>query len=180
MNSKGFTLIELLASMVILAILMALTIPNIMGILSQNKNANYLEDAKKLVSTAKYRYSSSEFTKTRLTNGRCYQMTIKYLNNGEFDEAPNGGTYFNQYSYVLIQKKDAKHTVYYVSLAEKIKGKEQYYYIPLTKYESLTADDGGVVEESNTAPASSNISTLCPSGVEVKNTSSYSGIHGGD
>ena len=123
MNSKGFTLIELLASMVILAILMALTIPNIMGILSQNKNANYLEDAKKLVSTAKYRYSSSEFTKTKLTNGRCYQMTIKYLNNGEFDEAPNGGSYFNQYSYVLIQKKDAKHTVYYVSLAEKIKGK---------------------------------------------------------
>jgi len=180
MNNKGFTLIELLASMVILAILMALTIPNIMGILSQNKNDNYLEDAKKLVSTAKYRYSSSEFTKKKLTVRRCYKMTIKYLNNGEFNEAPNGGSYFNQYSYVLIQKKDARHTDYYVSLAEKVKGKDQYYYIPLTKYETLTADDGGAVEESTTAPASSNINTLCPDGYETLDTSSYSGIHGGD
>ncbi len=153
MNNKGFTLVELLASMVILGILMAITIPNIMGILSQNKNNSYIEDAQKLVSRAKYKYSDSDFVDKKLNNGACYKMTIAYLNNGEFNEAPNGGTYFNEGSYVVIQKS-AGRTYYYVSLAEKTDKK--VYYIPYTKYEDLAKNDGSIVKEGTSIPADTN------------------------
>ena len=41
LNKKGFTLIELIASMVILAMLMVVTVPNVIGILAQQKKNAY-------------------------------------------------------------------------------------------------------------------------------------------
>ena len=37
LNNKGFTLVELLAAMVILAAIMVIAVPNIMGILNNSK-----------------------------------------------------------------------------------------------------------------------------------------------
>ncbi len=145
-NNKGFTLVELLASMAILAILMAITIPNIMGILSQNRNVTYIEDAEKLVSAAKYKYASSEFVNKKLANNQCYKMTLKYLNNGEFDDGPNGGIYHRDDSYVIIQKDGTGKTNYYVTIKEiKKKSNECIMHIPLTKYETLTRNEGDIV-----------------------------------
>ena len=38
MNNRGFTLIELLATIAILAIIMLVTVPNVIGIIERNKN----------------------------------------------------------------------------------------------------------------------------------------------
>ena len=53
MNNKGFTLVEILAMMVILAILIAISVPNITGIIAKQKENISIEDANKLVETAK-------------------------------------------------------------------------------------------------------------------------------
>ena len=57
-NNKGFTLVELLAMLVVLGILMAITVPNISGILSQQKETAFIEDASKLINTAKMKMST--------------------------------------------------------------------------------------------------------------------------
>ena len=56
LNKKGFTLIELLAAMVILAAIMVIAVPNVMGILNNSKADAYVEDAKKLLSLAEYKF----------------------------------------------------------------------------------------------------------------------------
>lgn len=170
MNNKGFTLVELLASMVILAILMAITIPNIMGIMSQNKNEKYLEDAKKLVSAAKYKYASTEFVQKKLKVNQCYKMTLNYLNNGEFDETPNGGMYDVENSYVVIKKDGTGKTSYYVTLKETNEKENLCMYVPITKYEDLTGDDGGRVEKCGEG---TNASHGCSSFIEQFTKSPY-------
>lgn len=44
-NNKGFTLVEILAMLLVLGIIVAITIPNITGILSGQKENVYIEDA---------------------------------------------------------------------------------------------------------------------------------------
>ena len=51
-NKRGFTLIELLAAMVILGMIMAIAVPNVIGILNNSRNRTDVEDAKRLVSLA--------------------------------------------------------------------------------------------------------------------------------
>ena len=46
-KNKGFTLIELLASIVILGIIFVFALPQIVGVVSGNRNKMYVEDAKK-------------------------------------------------------------------------------------------------------------------------------------
>lgn len=179
MKKNGFTLVELLASMVILGILMAITIPNIMGIMSQNKNEKYLEDAKKLVSAAKYKYASTEFVKKKLKANECYKMTLKYLNNGEFDETPNGGEYDKNNSYVILRKDNSGKTNYYVTITENNTKEKICMTVPLTKYEDLTANEGDRVEECG---ASSGVSVSCPtfvSGSNLFDTDAYYNPHEG-
>ena len=60
MKSRGFTLIELLATLTILGIIMAIAVPNVMSILDKNKRTTYLEDAKKLVTQAEYKFRMSQ------------------------------------------------------------------------------------------------------------------------
>ena len=54
LNKRGFTLIELIASMVILAMLMVITVPNVIGILAQQKKNAYKEDAGQHQETSLY------------------------------------------------------------------------------------------------------------------------------
>ncbi len=96
LNKMGFTLVELLAAMVILGILMGVAIPNVIGVVNRQKNSAYIEDAKRMVIRARTTFSSN--TNIDKESGTCF--TLRYLDNGDFDEPPNGGAYLRKLSYV--------------------------------------------------------------------------------
>ena len=123
LNKKGFTLIELLAAMVILAAIMVIAVPNVMGILNNSKADAYVEDAKKLLSLAEYKFRSDQTL--RPAPGQCVILTLGYLDNSEFSNSPNGGAYEKDNSYVVIRNEGSTGNnkfVYYVTLDEKIDG----------------------------------------------------------
>ena len=116
MNRKGFTLVELLASLVILGLLMGIAIPNVVGTIRKQRKNTYIEDSKRLVSRAKTMISANNLDKVENT---CY--SLRFLDNGDFDEAPNGGKYLRYYSYVKIDGSGN----YWVTLIECTSCKDQ-------------------------------------------------------
>lgn len=148
LNKKGFTLIELLAAMVILAAIMVIAVPNVMGILNNSKSNAYVEDAKKLLSMAEYRFRSDSSIK-RPAKGKCIVMTLKYLDNSELDNAPNNGAYDKSKSFVVVKnvpQNSKNHYVYSVSLAEKMEN-GTYRGIPLKSYEDLYNNESNKLVE---------------------------------
>ena len=55
MNKKGFTLVELLVMLVVLGILIGITVPNIAGILKDNRKSMSYDDASRMIENAKVR-----------------------------------------------------------------------------------------------------------------------------
>jgi prepilin-type N-terminal cleavage/methylation domain-containing protein len=55
-NRKGFTLVELLAVIVILAIILAIAVPGIAGIINSAKKGAFESDAKMIVTGIEYRF----------------------------------------------------------------------------------------------------------------------------
>ena len=88
-KKKGFTLIELLAVIAIIGIISIIAIPNIVGLSTGVKKDQMLDDAKRLISLAKYRinsnaslrYSSKSFSLSELNT------------NGDIGADPDGGEY---------------------------------------------------------------------------------------
>lgn len=115
-SNKGFTLIELLAAIVILGVIATIAVPNIMGALNKSKASQYVNDAKKLVSLAEKKIRANPDIAPS-SNGKCSVLTLNYLDDGSFENTPNGGAYNNNYSYVLIQNKNNSY-IYYASLVE--------------------------------------------------------------
>ena len=54
-NKNGFTLIELLAVIAIIGLISLIAIPNIVGLSDGVRRDNMLDDAKRLISMAKYK-----------------------------------------------------------------------------------------------------------------------------
>lgn len=125
LNNKGFTLVELLAAMVILAAIMVIAVPNIMGILNNSKADAYVEDAKKLLSLAEYKIRANPDLRPESVGG-CTKLALKYLDNSEFKNAPNNGTYDPVKSFVIVTRKEdqsgKKQYDYAVTIVEKIDG----------------------------------------------------------
>lgn len=116
-DEKGFTLVELLATLAVLAILMLLAVPNVIGIVQRNKNKAYIEDAKKLVTLAQYKISSNPDIKPKKGVNICFYLS--YLDKSkELDEPPNGGEYKRYLSYVQVTNTNGQIT-YNVQLAEQ-------------------------------------------------------------
>ena len=119
MNKKAFTLVELLAMLTILGILLIITIPNINGILENNKKKTYIEDGKRLISIFKYKYSEP---KSSLTGDNICITLSKLDYNDSFKKGPNGGEYID--SYIQFKKTSSSSTTYkyeyIVVLNEKI------------------------------------------------------------
>lgn len=122
MKNKGFTLIELLATVVILGIIMVIAIPNVTGILQKNKAKSYYEDAKKLVTLAEYKMRGDSSV-AKPTGNKCLVMNLYYLDNSEFDNAPNGGEYDKTGSFVVIKRVTVGGNdsyTYHVRLLEEV------------------------------------------------------------
>lgn len=138
MNNKGFTLVELLGVMLILGMVMAVTIPNISGISTQNKITTYAEDAKKFKSTAEYMIRGDDTVKKPSSNGQCVVVNLKYVHGNEYDNPPYGGEYLMDKSFVVMVKKNKRY-YYYVQLVEKFNtdGTDNYRGFKLIEYSEL-------------------------------------------
>lgn len=124
LNNKGFTLVELLATMIILAVIMAIAVPNIVGILNNNRADTYVEDAKKLLSLAEYKVRANPNLRPSSV-GSCTKLTLKYLDNSEFKSGPNNGSYDTTKSFVVVERladeAGKKQYEYYVTIVENLK-----------------------------------------------------------
>ena len=63
-NKKGFTLVELLAVIVILAIILAIAVPGISGIINSAKKGSFESDVKMIVTGIEYKLLESTVTGT--------------------------------------------------------------------------------------------------------------------
>lgn len=120
MNNKGFTLIELMAVFVVLGVLLGVTIPNIVGITTANKQQTYADDAKKFKNAVEYRFRGDSTIEKPTNNNDCIIANLKYVAGSEYDNPPYGGVYLMDYSYVIMAKKNNEYK-YYVQLVEGIK-----------------------------------------------------------
>ncbi len=143
MNRKGFSLIELIAMVVVLGILMVITVPNIAGILKNNKENIVKEDINKMVSNAKTRVNTKQ-AKNPKGAYSCVVMTLGYVDsNHDLKEGINGGKYNQDESFLVIRKEQESGNSYtyryYIRLVEEIERTTgfQKYEVPLTEHNEL-------------------------------------------
>ena len=137
MNKKGFTLIELIATITILSIIMAVAIPNVISITRKNKNQTYINDARKLVTLAKYRFES-DATISRPNSSSCVIIKMSALDKSELQKTPENGEYNITGSYVMIKyNSTTKKYDYYVQLLENYGGGTSVKGVAITKYSDL-------------------------------------------
>ena len=122
MKKNGFTLVELLAMLVVLGIVIAIAIPNISGMLQNQKLGIIKGDAMSMVEAAKAKAGKERFM-LKPKNDECVLFSLNYLDeNDNIVNGPNGGKYDKFDSIVLYTRKGSKY-VYYVRLVEVYKGK---------------------------------------------------------
>ena len=137
MNKKGFTLIELLITILILAIIMLVAVPNVMSTIDKNKQSTYVEDAKRMITLAEYEFRRN--TNIALpTNGNCTVILLRALDLSDFSEGPEGGDYDIDKSYVVIGRTGNKY-VYLAALVENYDGGKRG--IPLTSRSDLNKEN---------------------------------------
>ena len=125
-NKKGFTLIELLAVIAIIAIISLIAIPNIVGLSTGIRKDQMLDDAKKLISLAKYQVNKSYSIRANPP----HTFTFAELNvKGDIGEDPDGGNYDKNNSYVIYQNVDgvAKYCVKLIGSKRSIGANECKY-----------------------------------------------------
>ena len=122
MKKNGFTFVELLAMLVVLGIIMVVAIPNITGMLKNQKINVFKNDAKSMVETAKIKISKDNLI-VKPVEGDCIVFALNYLNVGDnIITGPNGGLYDQFDSFVVYTRSGNKYK-YYVRLVELYKSK---------------------------------------------------------
>ena len=133
MNRKGFTLVELLVMLVVLSVLIGIAVPNITGILRDNKNSMTLDDANRMLDSARVKATTEPKVLELEYDGDCTVLRLSYLDkNDDYKKGPNDGSYDKSESFVVIQLKkeyiDGREEIdyqYFVRLIEK-KGDKLY------------------------------------------------------
>ena len=173
-NNKGFTWVEFLAMMVVLGILMAVTVPNITGIISSHRINISKTDGRKMADRAKIKVSKDNLPKPK--NGECIILSLNYLNdNDDIISGPNGGKYLQFDSFVIYKREGSKYKCY-VRLVEE--NGEEHFGIELSDVEEIvdSRDDNivvindlvGLTKENASSHLSmlqgnSRVTSICPS-----------------
>lgn len=122
MKRNGFTLIELLVMLTVLGIIMLVAIPNISGMLGNQRLNMFKSDATSMIETAKVA-SRKERLLVKPKNGECIVFALNYLNdNDNIENGPNGGKY-DQFDSLVVYTRSGNRYKYYVRLVEQYKGK---------------------------------------------------------
>ena len=120
-KNSGFTLTELLAAVVILGILMGMAVPAVTSVLRDQRNKMYVEDSIRLASKMQSKMKSDNKVIIPPLNS-CVVMSLKYLDDGTFEESPYGKTYDKERSFVIAKRTDGFYKYnYYVRLVENIR-----------------------------------------------------------
>ncbi len=107
-NNKGFTLVELLAMLIVLGILIGISVPNITGILNQQKETAFIDEASKLISTAQMKMSTEREIKKPQKNN-CIVFSMNYLDKaGELKKSADGGEYLREESFVIVSRTGSR------------------------------------------------------------------------
>lgn len=107
-NNKGFTLVELLAMLIVLGILIGISVPNITGILNQQKETAFVDEASKLASTAQMKMSTEREIK-KPKNNNCIVFSMNYLDKaGELKKSADGGEYLRDDSFVIVSRTGSR------------------------------------------------------------------------
>jgi len=134
-NNKGFTLIELIATITILSIIMLIAVPNVISIVNKNKNQTYINDARKMVALARYKFEL-DASIMKPQGSDCVVMELEALDRTELNKGPENGVYDLNRSFVVI-KYDSTNQLYdyMVQIVEKYdKGQKG---VLLTNYSEL-------------------------------------------
>ena len=151
MKNKGFTLVELLAMLTVIAIIMVVAIPNINGML-KNQRLNQIKiDATSMVEAAKMKASKNP-SLAKIKSGECIVFSLNYLDDNEnIVKGPNGGYYDLYDSIVVYTREDtsqSKKYKYYVRLVEKSRGKRVGIgLVESNNIDSLTTSDVREIED---------------------------------
>lgn len=136
MKRKGFTLVELLAMLTVLGIIMIIAVPNITGMLAQQKLTVIKQDATKMMDTLKVKIATNEEIK-KPSNNKCIVFTLKSLNTSDdIKNGPNGKPYTKYSSYIIMKRVNTQY-IYYVRIVEK----DTFYGINKVNYQDLLKDD---------------------------------------
>ena len=151
MNQKGFTLVELIAMLVVITILMAITIPNISGILKKNRENISVEDINKMVGNTKTKIETGK-AKYPAIAGQCAVMSLQFIdNNNDIKTGVNGGLYDKLESFIIVKKEQisaetaSNHFKYYIRLVE-VEG-DNTYVIDLVDYDEYAKNPDEYVSQ---------------------------------
>lgn len=114
MNKKAFTLVELIATIVILGVIMTIAIPNVLSIIEKNKQEDFIEAAKMLITEVEYKVRSDPNIELPKEDNHVIAITLNYLNSGNFEQSSYEYPY-DKLSFVLIVKSGNDYK-YYVHL----------------------------------------------------------------
>lgn len=145
MNNKGFTLIELIAIVVILGVLMLITVPNMAGIIKNNKEIAATEDVNRMVNNAKARFNVKS-AKYPANENSCVVLSMAFINtNDDLKKGINGGKYLQNESFIVVRKDSKDSGVYeynfYVRIVEEFEGEK--FEIPLVEAKKFQKDPKG-------------------------------------
>lgn len=106
MNKKGFTLVELLATMVILAIIAGVAIPNVIKIMSNNEKEKVLNDGLTMIAQAKGILAGDYDLREQIRQTGASKVIYLYdLDKyGDISNDPKGTAYNRNNSYVKVFK----------------------------------------------------------------------------
>ena len=117
-RKNGFTFVELLAMLAIIGVLMIVTIPNISGMLKNQRLDKYKRDAISMVESAKVK-ANRDRVLVKPKNRECIVFSLNYLNDDDnIVKGPNGGLY-DQFDSLVVYTRVGSKYKYFVRLVEE-------------------------------------------------------------